>query len=90
MSRFNWSDTEAVRQLVADLASAMRRCDIDYCMSHDVEQVSEHEFDGALQRAEDALDDFFAPNHVAVITGTGNAKEQRQLDALCRGLRGGE
>lgn len=46
-------------QLIAALqlaADAMRRADPGYCASHQVEQVTDAEWDAALARVEDALE----------------------------------
>jgi uncharacterized UPF0160 family protein len=43
---------EALRQLV----DMVRRMDPDYIQSHQVEQTTDAEYDAALQRAEDALE----------------------------------
>jgi hypothetical protein len=38
-------------------ADAMRRSDLDYCAAHQVEQITDAEWDAALEAAEDALED---------------------------------
>ena len=46
-----------MNELLHKIADAMRRCDPDWCESHNVEQITDDEWDELLEAVEDACEE---------------------------------